>query len=459
MVALFGSGWNAYNSHQQYSNGTQYIIRVQELRSQITLLDEILTMSARMAVLTGDLEWVQRYRSFEGNLVATNQEANALVPDLGGTEPFFAANDALIEMESNAFRLIRNEELEESREILFSEEYARQKVIFSEGLQLLDGELVSLIGSSLRSQRQQMLVQVFSIALVILILVISWLVVIRIIHLWRDELAQSVQHHIDLNRVLDHKVLVRTAFAQRSMEKAKQANKFKSEFLANMSHEFRTPMNVVLGYLEMLGHTSLDEEQKMFAGTARKAATSLLDIVNDILDFSKIEAGQLSLESIPLDLNEVVEEVIALLEPLASAKGTQLQSSVSKDVPKNLSGDPLRIRQILINLINNAIKFTSEGEVSVNVGLEKETENHLVLRFDVHDTGIGISADKQEMLFEAFTQEYTSTARKFGGTGLGLAISKQLAELMGGEIGVNSTVREGATFWFTAKIGKIDKPV
>ena len=271
-----------------------------------------------------------------------------------------------------------------------------------------------------------------------------------------ESLSDKERVFIGIIRDISERKIFETQLKQARKE-AEDANMAKSGFLANMSHEIRTPMNGVFGMLELLELTTLNEKQKELVGIAHDSANALLRIIDDILDFSKIEAGQLSLENTPLDLNKVVEDVVALLDEQASAKDVKLNCTIASDLPGNLSGDSLRLRQVLINLTNNAIKFASGGEVDVNVALEEETEDHLLLRFEVSDTGVGIPVEKQEALFRPFIQQDSSTTRKFGGTGLGLSISKQLVTLMGGEIGVNSIEGQGSTFWFTVNFGKTSK--
>ncbi len=229
-------------------------------------------------------------------------------------------------------------------------------------------------------------------------------------------------------------------------EAAENATRMKSNFLANMSHEIRTPLNGVLGFLQLLEDTELTEEQKEFIEDAQKSSDILLNIINEILDFSKIEAGKLKIDNVSFDIRSLVEDITVINIPAACQKRIDINSLICSDVPQRVFGDPGRVKQILNNLVGNAIKFTEKGEVAIYVNMESETDEEVLIDFKIKDTGIGIEKEKLEMIFETFTQADDSTTRKYGGTGLGLAISQKLASLMGGGIDVESVLGEGATF-------------
>jgi len=287
---------------------------------------------------------------------------------------------------------------------------------------------------------------------------------------WHDEVRNRAKNgeyywvdttivpNYDSNKKVNGFTSIRTDITQQkdnlyklelAKEQAEVASVSKADFLANMSHEIRTPMNGVIGMTNLLLDSGLNQEQHKLAGTVKSSAVGLLNIINDILDFSKIEADKLDLELIPFNLGQMIEDIGTTLSFQSNAKGLQLICPATPIIQQWVKADPGRIRQVLTNLIGNAIKFTKYGEVAVYAELVEQTDKNKVFRFSVKDTGIGINEEQQKQLFDKFSQADTSTTRKYGGTGLGLSISKKLVELMGGEIGINSEVGQGATFWFT----------
>ncbi len=405
--------------------------------ADIVRYDEILTMSSHLAAASGERRWIERYLENEPKLTSAIERSMDLAPSIyaqSATSETNDANDALVAMETRSFELVDAGQIAEAYALLTGSEYAEQKRIYAAGMGKAQLEIQSAMDQHVQHALRSLARTRTAASGGAVLLTAGWLVVLWLVVRAARKQARS-EHDLVEARL-----------------RAEAATRAKATFLANMSHEIRTPLNGVIGMTELLEQTSLDEEQQQFLHNARSSGESLLHIVDDILDYSKIAAGKMTLESVPFDVVATLEDVATLLAPRAAANHVELLLSIDASAPRHLVGDPTRLKQILLNLAGNAVKFTTDGEIRIDAFAAEassrlQADSGVVgLGLRVADTGIGIAAERLSSLFVAFEQADTSTTRRFGGTGLGLTISRHLTELMGGELAVESTLGRGTTF-------------
>ena len=459
-VVLLLIVWSSYYSCKQAKLATQHSLKLKQLQGSIIHLDEVLTMSARMAATTGDAEWKKRYSENESLLNHVLKEAIKLAPIVESdqsAEKTDSANQVLVDIEQKAFRLVHEGRLEEAQALFESRKYREQKKIYSDGMNNLTAHLNASAGHVFD---QQQMVNYLHLGIILFflipILIVSWIYMLRSIRTWRNVLDQKV---VDLESEIQERMKVEEALDQARL-KSDSANQAKSDFLANMSHEIRTPMTAILGFLEIL---KSEEPSSMSQGqreetieTIERNGQHLLSLINDILDLSKVEAGRLDLELVRCSPFNVVENVVSLLEKKAKDKGLELNTRFDGKIPETIQSDPDRLHQILVNLTGNAIKFTENGSVEIVTRFINNDKMNPRIQFSVIDSGIGIDQKPIDKIFDPFTQADSSTTRKFGGTGLGLAICRRISDLLGGTITAQSIPDEGSIFSLTIPTGELD---
>ena len=415
-------GGNSFYIHYFLTHDMARSQQIAETADELLYLDSVLSQLA-YAPSSGDEDFEARYREaldkdFEHKI---NNLPNKELQDIARLMD--STRDSLTILNRKRALLIKQQKIAEAEAVMKDEGYAKLNQTHMDGRRQLSEKIREASHQNLLSLENNIYAVLVMVIAVLIAVVVAWYFVFRSIRLWREELEASRLREM-------------------------QANRSKSDFLANMSHEIRTPMHAILGTTGLLLDTEQTPEQQNWTEIIKKAGENLLDIINDILDFSKIEAGKLKLDSTVFDLPSVIMEVTDMLAFKVQEKNIELLVQLAPDLPYNVVGDPTRLRQILLNLVGNAIKFTQKGYIVIRLEWRKVNDTKLLFLFAIQDTGIGIPAEKTGHIFEKFSQAEESTTRKFGGTGLGLTISKSLVEMMDGHIGVKSEVGKGSVFHF-----------
>ncbi|MDJ0715256.1 MAG: ATP-binding protein [Prochloraceae cyanobacterium] len=480
-------GWNVWRMYSNFTKVVTTEFQLQSLTGEIVHLDEVLTMSARMAAATGNLDWEKRYRKFEPQLDKAIKKAIDLAPETYANLPIETdkANLKLVEMENESFDLVRQGKQQEALELLFSQKYELQKEIYATEINQTIDQLETRIKSNIEEYRQSLFWSSLLSLLILPILLLGWVAILKLLNCYviqrnraeitlkaakleleeinltlEDKVKKRTAQLQEINRKLEDKVKERTAQLRAAKEKAESANKAKDRFIANISHELRTPLNSILGYTKILQRDrNLNPESENNLRIVRQSGTHLLTLINDILDFSKTSVGKMQLNINELHLESFLDGIVGIIGMWVGDKGLRLNCEYN-NLPTAIEADSTRLRQVLINLLSNAIKFTDRGEVTFKVSSLSSSKSsggklqHL-LRFEVIDTGVGISNEALEKIFQPFEQVGDVKSRA-DGTGLGLSISKQLVELMGGKLEILSELGQGTLFWFDLLVPAVE---
>jgi|GEM_PF-6750482 len=448
VATVMALGWSLYYTTGHLARFEKHDLQIERICGRIIYFDEVLTMSARQYVSAGDVIWKQRYDEYVTELDWAIDRAFKLSPDVtDGIATVTQANERLVAMEMASFVSAGQGRLDEAKTILDSDEYASNKKAYSLGVQNQLKGMRTSIATDFAYARSMARNVLFASAVSLVLMVGFWI-----------NLSHALYTHITHRRKAEQHLRQTAEQLQVEMTKAQAASMAKSAFLANMSHEIRTPMTAILGYTDMLKESDLPLEQKTDCiRTIRSSGEQLLKIINDILDISAMETGDITIDRKDTFIVQILDEVASLMRARAHKKKIDLEIQYQSPVPQSIPSDPARLRQILINLVGNAIKFTEEGGVNLAVRTEGLDRSDPQLLIEVIDTGIGMSDEQMADLFNEFTQADESMTRQFGGMGLGLAISKRLAGLLGGDITVRSTLREGSCFTLSIATGPLDQ--
>jgi len=404
-------------------------LEVQRLTATVAHLDEVLTMSANLAAHSGEDRWRARYDAHLQPLDEAIAALRAISPKLFDREmgaDTDAANQRLVALEMRAFELVAAGRRSEAVQILDGEAYATDKRLYAAGNQRAQQALVELVSAEQEHAQRSVTVALVATLLFAVVTSAAWVLLMR--------------------RNREQRVRAELALAKATRQAAETANQLKTQFVANTSHELRTPLTAILGYAELLADPDYAARHRSDAcATITRNGEHLLQVINDLLDMSKIEAGGVVIETVPTDPALIVEDVVSLMRVRASSKGLELERAFEGPLPRSVLTDPMRLRQILLNLVGNAIKFTAAGSVDVRVAFERDGATDR-LRIAIEDQGIGMDEAQLARLFVPFSQAEDSTERRYGGTGLGLAISRRYAQLFGGDIEVRSTPGRGSVF-------------